>query len=861
MTAEQFLRFADPLPEPMLLLLGDGVILAGNRALFRRVGWPPDELPGRSFADTVTDLPQKVSDYMRNCCRSRAMVLGSLTLRAGEGTIDCRAEGALVEPKTADSPAAIILRLIPKESVTGQFVALNQRIDALGLEINRRQRAEVAARESTESLHSVNKALAERLSELETANAEIRNSRRAALNLMEDAMQARKSEERHKRVLELVAYNAPLTEVFNGVLSMIKEQSTTNVMGAILLLDQDGVHLRHGAAPHLPEAYSRAIDGITIGPNVGSCGTAAFLKKPVYVSDIAKDPRWADYAELALSHNLRACWSTPIFSSSGQLFGTFAMYYPEAREPEESDLRLVEVAARVAALAIEGRRSEAALRESNERFRNLADHIPQLAWIPDVGTEGQVHWFNRGWFEYTGTTLEEMAGSGWKKVHHPDFVERVAAKFEHYVKEGLDWEDTFPLRGKDGQYRWFLSRMKVFRNEAGEVLQIFGTSTDITVQRDAAETLAKAKEQTEAASRAKDDFLAALSHELRTPLTPVLMTAAALEGDSALPSEIRDQLAMMRRNIQLEARLIDDLLDLTRVSSGKLTIAPEPVDIHQLLQHTAEIVRSDELVKQVNIVFLCEAERHHAEADPTRIQQVFWNLIKNALKFTPAGGSITVRSENDADEQIVVRIIDTGIGISPEALPHIFNAFDQGDVAGQHRYGGLGLGLAISQAIVAAHDGVLRAESEGEGRGATFTVALDTVDAPPSTAQCGAERSAPGRALRLLIVEDHEATRTVLARLLQGIGHRVVAVGTIREALDSFAREHFDAVISDLGLPDGSGIELMSQLRTHGPIPGIALSGYGMEEDVRKTRGAGFIAHLVKPVNLDQLRQLLQQLP
>lgn len=504
------------------------------------------------------------------------------------------------------------------------------------------------------------------------------------------------------------------------------------------------------------------------------------------------------------------------------------------------------------------RRIESAVRESEERFRTMADNIAQLAWMADA--EGSIVWYNRRWFEFTGTDLAEMIGWGWEKVHHPDHLVRVREKLMRHWASGEIWEDTFPLRSKDGEYRWFLSRAIPIRDAEGKVQRWFGTNTDVTDQRAGADALARAKEEAEAASRAKDDFLAALSHELRTPLTPVLMTAAALESDPALAPDIREQLGMMRRNIELEARLIDDLLDLTRISRGKLQIAPIAADLHQLLQHTAEIVRSDGLGKQVRIVFELAAERHFAQADPTRLQQVFWNLIKNSLKFTPTGGTITVRTRNDVEGWIQITVEDTGIGISEDMLPHIFNAFEQGRAAGQHRYGGLGLGLAISRAIVEVHGGLIRAASDGPGRGAAFTVSLATVDAPKSVSRTRPAQTAPLRSLRLLVVEDHETTRTVLARLLGLRGHRVVTAGSIAEAMAAFEEHPFDAVISDLGLPDGSGLDLMKEFQRQRPIPGIALSGYGMEDDLRRSKEVGFFAHLVKPVDLDQLRLLLDQL-
>ncbi len=506
----------------------------------------------------------------------------------------------------------------------------------------------------------------------------------------------------------------------------------------------------------------------------------------------------------------------------------------------------------------ERQRAEGALRESELRFRALADNIPQLAWMTDA--TGAIFWYNQRWFDFTGTTLAEMKGWGWQAVHHPDHLPRIMKRWPESLAAGTDFDDTFPLRGADGKYRWFLTRAVPIRDESGNVQRWFGTNTDVTEQRDAADALALAKEQVEAASRAKDDFLAALSHELRTPLTPVLMTATALESDPALSPEVHEQLAMMRRNIELEARLIDDLLDLTRISRGKLSIAPVVADIHELIGHTAEIVRSDELGKQVRIVFILEAARHHTLGDPARLQQVFWNLIKNALKFTPSGGTITVSTKNVERGGIAVTCEDTGIGISAETMPHIFRAFEQGDVAGQHRYGGLGLGLAISRAIVGVHGGTISAQSEGTGLGSKFTVTLATVDAPAPAANASSPNATPARALRLLIVEDHEATRTVLTRLLTRSGHRITAVTTMREALAAFAAERFDAVVSDLGLPDGSGLDLMREIQRQRAVPAIALSGYGMEDDLRQTKEAGFCAHLVKPVNVDQLRDLLDRI-
>jgi CheY-like chemotaxis protein len=338
------------------------------------------------------------------------------------------------------------------------------------------------------------------------------------------------------------------------------------------------------------------------------------------------------------------------------------------------------------------------------------------------------------------------------------------------------------------------------------------------------------------------------------------MMATALASDPTLPAEAREQLDMMRRNIELEARLIDDLLDLTRISHGKLIIAPVTADIHELLQHTDEIIRSDGLGKRLHITLNLEASQHHALADPARLQQVFWNLLRNAVKFTPDGGTITVSSRNDAEGRIIISVADDGIGIRAEVLARIFDAFEQADATGEHCYGGLGLGLAISSAIVTAHGCEIKAESKGCGHGAEFTVTLGSVPAPAAARKENATPAQPARALSLLVVEDHEATRTVLERLLTRSGHQVTTAATVQEALTAFKAIHYDAVISDLGLPDGSGLDLMAQIQSIRPVPGIALSGYGMEDDIRRTREAGFAAHLVKPVNINELCRLVEQL-
>jgi signal transduction histidine kinase/ActR/RegA family two-component response regulator len=377
--------------------------------------------------------------------------------------------------------------------------------------------------------------------------------------------------------------------------------------------------------------------------------------------------------------------------------------------------------------------------------------------------------------------------------------------------------------------------------------------------RSAHEEARRAREDAERANRAKDNFLANLSHELRTPLTPVLMCAAALEQESAIEPEFRQQLGMMRRNVELEARLIDDLLDVTRIAHGKLQLVESgPVDIHSLLRHTEQIVRSDARAKSVRVQCELNACEHHVGGDAVRLHQVFWNLFKNAIKFIPAGGSITVRTANPAPGQIVLTVADTGIGIDPHTLPIIFRAFEQGEKRELQPAGGLGLGLSISKAIVELHGGTIRAESGGPGLGSTFTIELATVLPFPKTETTEPQPQSHSHPLRLLVIEDDEPTLAVLARLLRRHRHDVLTASTVKDALLLASTQSFDLVISDIGLPDGNGIDLMRQLTKDYGLRGIALSGYGMATDHAQTQQAGFLAHLVKPINFDQLHDVIQ---
>ena len=377
-------------------------------------------------------------------------------------------------------------------------------------------------------------------------------------------------------------------------------------------------------------------------------------------------------------------------------------------------------------------------------------------------------------------------------------------------------------------------------------------------EREKANAERTARAEAEAAKKAMDHFLATLSHELRTPMTPVLMTVSSMQDDMRLPEDARANLQMVRRNVELEARLIDDLLDLTRISRGKLQITMKSTEVHSLLRHAVDVCQADADTKKLKLMLEMPATETHVRGDATRLQQVFWNLLRNAIKFTPENGTIYLASSNDGDK-LVVNIKDTGIGIHPQTLLRIFDAFEQGGPETTRRFGGLGLGLAISKAIVDLHGGTISAHSDGIGHGSIFTVTLLTVAAPVQVAVAPTLAGSGTTSLRILLVEDHPDTRKATARLLTSLGHDVATADCVQSALETADARAFDLMISDLGLPDGSGLELMRQIKQRHQLKGIALSGFGMDADLKESSDAGFVCHLVKPVPLEQLEAAVRQ--
>ncbi|MDZ8262818.1 ATP-binding protein [Nostoc sp. ChiQUE01b] len=510
------------------------------------------------------------------------------------------------------------------------------------------------------------------------------------------------------------------------------------------------------------------------------------------------------------------------------------------------------------------------LRQSEERYRYLAEAIPQLVWT--TKPNGECDFFNQNWCEYTGLTLEQSLGSGWLAALHPDDVQRADKVWSDAVKNSTIYNNEYRFkRATDGSYRWQLARGLPLKDEQGIVVKWFGTCTDIHEQKQILEKRAHlleleqvARAKAETANRIKDEFLAILSHELRTPLNAILGWSKLLQTRRLDETKTSEALATIERNAILQVQLIEDLLDISRILQGKLTLNITKINLKSTVLsalQTMQLAAETKLI-EVNTVF--EPGVGQIMGDSTRLQQVVWNLLSNAIKFTPRGGKVEVRlQETDGYAQIIVS--DTGKGISADFLPFVFDYFRQADSTYTRNFGGLGLGLAIVRNIIEMHGGIVKADSHGEDKGAIFTVSLPLLadESPRLTDKQNypaflATNSLPLNGIRILVVDDDTDSRDFVAFVLEQDGAFVMAVSSADEALKTLAEVKPDVLVSDISMPDMDGYMLIHEVRTRtseqgGQIPAIALTAFARNNDYEKALKAGFQMHLSKPLNPEKL--------
>lgn len=498
----------------------------------------------------------------------------------------------------------------------------------------------------------------------------------------------------------------------------------------------------------------------------------------------------------------------------------------------------------------ERKRAEEKLKESEKLFRMMADNISHFAWMADEN--GNRFWFNRQWFEYTGTTFEEMKGMGWKKIHHPEHIDRVLKNLEKCWKTGEIWEDTFPLRGKDGQYRWFLSRALPIRDESGKIIRWFGTNTDITDRKIAEEALV-------AANRSKDEFLSILSHELRTPLNSILGWIKMLRAGGLDEEKIARAHETIERNARLQCNLIEDLLDVSRIISGKMRIEKMEVDLAAVAASSANSVRPLAEAKQLSLKYSSEIDSLIIYGDQNRLQQIIVNLANNAIKFTPAGGNVSIKlSKTESSARL--EIIDTGIGIGADFLPYIFDRFSQADTTTRRNFSGLGLGLTIVKHLVELHGGSISVTSGGTGKGSVFTLDFPLQRDQGPEENFLSEIKRPGRTgaklsfedKKILLVDDDCDGIEPLQILFESYGAQVVCADSPVAAFECLKADAFDLIISDIGMPGTDGYQFVRDLKRlddYRRIPTIALTAFAGPDARRQALDAGFSYHHSKPVD------------
>jgi PAS domain S-box-containing protein len=576
--------------------------------------------------------------------------------------------------------------------------------------------------------------------------------------------------------------------------------------------------------------------------------------------DVTKDPR---YGKMAPHHGLpeghlpvRSYLAVPVVSRSGEVHGGLFFGHPEAGVFDEQDEQIVVGIAAQAAVAIDNARLYEQLRASEERFRVLSETIPAIIWA--CRPDGSIFYLNRAWLELTGQSADESFGSGWTEMVHPEDRPRVLEQWRRSMQTGEILEGEVRYLRHDGRYRWHFFRGTPVRNEEGAISAWHGASLDIQEQKSAEEALRDA-------DRRKDEFLATLSHELRNPLAPISMGLEVLKtfaGDAAKVEETR---SMMERQTRQLVRLVDDLLDVSRITRGKLELRRTTVRLRDVIASAIEA--SQVFIDRAGHTLEVSLPEQPVwiNADPNRLAQVISNLVINAAKYTPDGGRIELSVKREGDSRVVVlSVADNGVGIPPEMLDRIFEMFTQVVDSSKPSSSGLGIGLTLVQSLVQMHGGTVEASSGGLNQGSEFRVRLPIVAPPPKLT----EATAPAKPAvkvrhRVLVVDDNKTAAEMLGMVVEMLGHEVRTANDGGEALEVGARYLPHLILMDLGMPNLDGYEAAREVRKREWGKStllVALTGWDQEQHRNRTREAGFDYHLVKPGEIADLQTLFQEL-
>jgi PAS domain S-box-containing protein len=669
------------------------------------------------------------------------------------------------------------------------------------------------------------------------------------------------SRDAFNRIMTLIAAGKDLSTVLDAIVRAVEAQDP-RILCSILLLDETGERLAHGAAPNLPEAYNQAIAGTPIGPKAGSCGTALYLRQRVIVETIATDPLWDDYRHLAAAAGLESCWSQPIFAE-GEALGSFAIYQGQPSKPSTEDIAFIETAADLAAIAIGRHRADARLalsqvREQSaaaarqEAARNLKSFFDMsLDMLCIASLDGELIELSQCWEETLGYPIETLKGQSFLPLIHPDDLEPTREAMQQLWRDDEVRGFVNRYRRSDGVYRTLEWRTR----RSGDLT--FAVARDVTDRQAVEAQMAAARAAAEAANQAKSDFLANVSHEIRTPLNGVIGVTTALSR-TALTSDQRAMVDLIQTSGESLERLVSDILDVTSIEGGRLVLQSRTFDLDHALRGSLDMHRLE--AEASDLAFeVCFGPGAHGGfvGDDIRIRQVLDNLLSNAVKFTRQGRvAVDIQVLDGDPTRLVIEVADTGIGFDAAMADRLFERFNQGDASVTRAFGGTGLGLSISRAIVDMMGGELTAES-APGRGSRFRAVIPLARGS-DVGQAAADQAPPlfgDRPLRVLLAEDHPTNQKVVDLILGPYDAHLKIVENGALAVEAFKDAPYDVVLMDIQMPVMDGLTAIQAIRgfeaargDRGRTPIVALSANAMTHHREEAVAAGADLHVAKPV-------------
>jgi PAS domain S-box-containing protein len=640
-------------------------------------------------------------------------------------------------------------------------------------------------------------------------------------------------------------------DIYTAALDVLSQALSVR-RGSVLLFDADGV-MRFEAWRGVSDAYRTAVEGHSPWtPDTSDAQT-------IVVADVAKDRSLEAYRAVFAEERIAALVFIPLVTA-GRVIGKFMLYYETPHHVSDEEQQLAEIIAAEVAFALARTRAEERARVNEERLRFALDAASMGTWELDLRTRivswsdslQRIHGYDPGAFDRRFDSYEHII--------HQDDRDRVLTSIQWAIDGGKPYDIEYRVVGGDGRVRWVESKGRV-EYEHGQPMRMTGICMAVTRRKEAEfARLADAHE----ANELKDQFLATLSHELRTPLNAIIGWIQMLERDVASPDRVRHAVEIIRRNARLQAQLIEDILDVSRIISGKLTIERQALDVATLVETTLSGLLPTAALKQIEVVREIPDELPAIEGDPQRLQQVLGNVISNAIKFTPEQGTLSVRC-GVSGARLVIEIEDSGVGIAPELLPYIFDRFRQGDSRATRRHGGLGLGLAIARHLVELHGGDIAASSDGQGRGTTFRIRLPIVSGLTAIErlQTTEEAATDLSGYHVLVVEDLDDSRELLVRLLRQWGAAVRQCSAARVALTELLSTRFDLLVADIAMPDLDGYDLIERIRAlhdeAARIPAIAVTAYARREDRDRALTAGYNAHCPKPLDTAEFARAIAE--